>query len=182
MVVGLRHPEHVLGELADDLVAVGGHRDDVGAARADLLDVADQLGEDGPVVGDDHDGRLVVEQRDGAVLHLAGGVGLGRDVADLLELERALEADGEAHAAAEVEEEALVVVPLGDLLDGARAGEELLGELGHLRAARGRAVLSSGSVMEPRAHASRSAMSSRAATWLVCVLVAATPISRPARV
>ena len=42
--------------------------------------------------------------------------------------------------------------------------------------------LSSASLLAPRAHAKRKASSSRAATWAVCVLVAATPISRPARV
>jgi hypothetical protein len=48
------------------------------------------------------------------VLHLAGGVGVGGDVGDLLELERALEADGQADVAAEVEEELAVVDALGD--------------------------------------------------------------------
>ena len=38
-------------------------------------------------------GVRLVEQRDRAVLHLAGGVGVGRDVGDLLQLQRALEAD-----------------------------------------------------------------------------------------
>jgi hypothetical protein len=37
------------------------------------------------------------------VLHLAGGVALGVDVRDLLELERALERDRELRAAAEEE-------------------------------------------------------------------------------
>ena len=42
---------------------------------------------------DDDDRRVLVEQRDRAVLHLAGRVGLGRDVRDLLQLQRALERD-----------------------------------------------------------------------------------------
>src|SRR5450759_448274 len=42
--------------------------------------------------------------------------------------------------------------------------------------------LSSSSALTPRAQARRRVSSSRAATWAVCVLVAATPISRPARV
>ena len=50
-------------------------------------------------------GVRLVEQRDRPVLHLAGRVGVGGDVGDLLELERALERDREPDVAAEVEEE-----------------------------------------------------------------------------
>ena len=59
-------------------------------------------------------GVPLVEQRDRPVLHLARRVGVGRDVGDLLELERALEAHGQADVAAEVEEEAGVLPVLGD--------------------------------------------------------------------
>ena len=41
------------------------------------------------------------------MLHLAGGVGVGGDVGDLLELQRALERDGQPDVAADVEEELL---------------------------------------------------------------------------
>ena len=71
-------------------------------------------------------GRLLVEERDRAVLHLAGRVRLGRDVRDLLQLERALERDRQADVAAEVEEEVRVVVALRDLLDRVVAVEERL--------------------------------------------------------
>src|SRR5207247_4416998 len=54
---------------------------------------------------------------DGSVLHLAGRVGLGRDVRDLLQLERALQTDGQTDVPTEVEEERLVEVTLRDLLD-----------------------------------------------------------------
>src|SRR5207247_5665899 len=64
---------------------------------------------------------------DGSVLHLRGGVALGVDVGDLLELERALERDREAHAAAQVEETAPPGVRLGDgayaRLERQRAGD-----------------------------------------------------------
>ena len=46
---------------------------------------------------DDRETRI--DQRDGAVLHLAGGICLGMQVADLLELKRALIRNGGAHAA-----------------------------------------------------------------------------------
>ena len=64
----------------------------------------------------DH-GSVLVEERDRAVLHLAGGIGVGRDVADLLELQRALEAARHAEVAADVEEELLLAGRLRDLLD-----------------------------------------------------------------
>ena len=44
--------------------------------------------------GDGHGGHLGVDQRNGAVLHLAGRGGLGVQVADLLHLKAALKADG----------------------------------------------------------------------------------------
>ena len=50
---------------------------------------------------------MLVDEGDGAVLHLAGGIALGVDIGDLLELERALEGDGVVDAAAQ-EEEVLV--------------------------------------------------------------------------
>ena len=49
----------------------------------------------------DDDGHVLVDERDGAVLHLPGRIALGVDVRDLFELERALERDREAGAAAQ---------------------------------------------------------------------------------
>jgi hypothetical protein len=69
------------------------------------------------------------------VLHLSGRVGLGRDVGDLLELQRALERDGQADVPSEVEEERCTVMPLGDLLDRMVAVEirgDLPGQCVHL--------------------------------------------------
>ncbi len=48
------------------------------------------------------------DERDGTVLELACGEALGVDVGELLELERALERDGEADVPAEEEDRALV--------------------------------------------------------------------------
>ena len=73
------------------LVALGRDRDHPGVAGAALHDVADQLVVDRRAGRDRDERALGVEQRDRAVLQLAGGVALGVDVADLLELERALE-------------------------------------------------------------------------------------------
>ena len=52
---------------------------------------------------DEDAGRLCVDQRDRAVLHLGGRIALGVDVADLLELQRPFERDREMQVAAEVE-------------------------------------------------------------------------------
>ena len=49
------------------------------------------------------------------MLHLAGRIALGVDVADLLELERALQRDGVVDAAAQEEEIAIVVKALGQV-------------------------------------------------------------------
>jgi hypothetical protein len=46
----------------------------------------------------------LVDERVGPVFHLAGGVSFGVDVGDLLELERALQRNGEVDAAAQEEE------------------------------------------------------------------------------
>src|SRR4051795_7015269 len=66
------------------------------------------------------------------MLHLAGGVRLGRDVGDLFQLERALERNRKPDVTAEVEEERLVVVAFGDLLDRMVSVEELLHLLGEV--------------------------------------------------
>ena len=54
--------------------------------------------------GQHHHRQVLVDQRVGPVLHLAGRIAFGVDVGDLLQLERAFERDGEMHAAAEEEE------------------------------------------------------------------------------
>ena len=101
----------VFYQLSDGLVALDGDGDDAAGAGGDLLNVAEGLLvlEDGGGVGrvlggDDDDGKGLVDEGVGAVLHLSGGVAFGVDVADLLELERALERDGVVDAAAEEEE------------------------------------------------------------------------------
>ena len=74
------------------------------AARLHFLHVADHLLEDRVVRGERHHRHTLVDERDGAVLHLAGGIALGVDVGNLLELQGAFEGDGEIVLAAEEEE------------------------------------------------------------------------------
>ena len=76
--------------------------DHLAAARRRLLQVRRRLLEQRPGRSDrDHRHRRI-DQRDRPVLHLAGGIALGVDVADLLQLQRALQRDREAVAAPEV--------------------------------------------------------------------------------
>ena len=90
-VVRVGHPADVVGEPLDLDVALGRDRDDAGVASATLHDVADDLVVDRRARDDRHERALGIEQRDRSVLELAGRVALGMDVADFLELERALE-------------------------------------------------------------------------------------------
>jgi hypothetical protein len=64
------------------------------AARRDLLHVRHGLFEDAVVRGDDDDRHRLVDQRDRAVLQLAGGIALGVDVGDFLQLQRPFQASG----------------------------------------------------------------------------------------
>ena len=107
-----RHLDAVeeLAAEAREALLVGDHHH-LAAARQHLLDVGAGLLEE-VVARRQHDHRrLLVDERDRPVLHLAGGIALGVDVGDLLELERALERQREAGAAAEIEH----VARLGDL-------------------------------------------------------------------
>ena len=80
----------------------------VSAPRARTSSTLERTLSEHRALGRDADDRgRLVEQCDRAVLHLAGGVGVGRDVGDLLQLQRPLEADRQADVAAEIEEELL---------------------------------------------------------------------------
>ena len=105
-------------------------------AGGDFLDVGeglfvleDGVGVGGVLGGEDDDGEGFVDERVGAVLHLAGGVAFGVDVGNFLELERAFEGDGVVDAAAEEEEVAGVGELFGEglatVVDGAEDVFEL---------------------------------------------------------
>ena len=94
-----------------------GDQHDPSAARRDLLHVRGGLLEQ-RVVGREHDhGDVLVDERDGPVLELARSVALGVDVGDFLELQRALERDGIARPAAEIEHVERLREGLRQLLD-----------------------------------------------------------------
>ncbi len=69
------------------------------------------------------------------MLHLAGSIGLGVDVADLLELERALHGDGHADPSAEEERAVGVLVRLSARLEVVELLEDRLDDIGKLREA-----------------------------------------------
>ena len=127
-------------------------------------------------------GISAVDQRQRAVLELAGRVGLGVDVADLLELERAFERDRVVQAAAEEQRVLLAREVLAP-------GDDLRLEREH-RLHRHRQVaqrlqvraLRASSSRRPRTCASASVSRNRPTSWVVNALVEATPISTPARV
>ena len=79
------------------------------------------------------DWQLFVDERDRSVLHLAGGIALGMDVGDFLELERALERDRIVDAAPEVEEVAALVEAPGDVFGQRLALERLFEQQRQLR-------------------------------------------------
>ena len=70
------------------------NRNHLAVASPDLLDITDHLGVDRIAGGNADHGHLLIDQGDRAMLHLAGGVAFGVDVADLLELEGPLQGDG----------------------------------------------------------------------------------------
>src|SRR5256885_884119 len=90
-LVRVGNPADIVGEALDLHVAFGGNGDYARIAGATLHDIADELVVRRRPRRDRDERTLGVEQRDGPMLQLAGGVALGVDVAHLLELECALE-------------------------------------------------------------------------------------------
>ena len=121
----------MLSEAREPVVALLDDRDDATVARPHFLDVGERLLVDGGAGRHDHDRHRVVDQGDRSVLHLACGVALGVDVADLFELERPLERDRELGAAAEVEERMGSRVFVGDRLVDVELVEDSLHRRGH---------------------------------------------------
>ena len=68
-------------------MALGGQGQHLGAPGLHLHHVAHGLVEQRAIGAQGNDQRALLNEGDGAVLQLAGGVGLGVDIADLLELQ-----------------------------------------------------------------------------------------------
>ena len=90
MKLGWQGNTYAVGDLVDLLVALGGNDDDLGAARLALHKVRHRLVVGGTLGGHGDDREARVDQGNRAMLHLAGSICLGVQIADLLELERSL--------------------------------------------------------------------------------------------
>ena len=113
MDLGDRHDDV---SFAADVVVIGvGDGEDKAMPGFDLLDLADHLVIDTVARGDDDGGHPLIDQGDGAMFHLAGGIAFGVDVADLFEFERPFAGNGVVDAAAQVEEIVIVVELFGQL-------------------------------------------------------------------
>ena len=136
-VVQAHHPHGLVALEAG--VRIGEHVEDT-ATGTDFFHVGFELLQQVVVRCHHYDGHLGIDQRQRAVLELTGGIGLGMDVGDLLELERPLHGDGVL--AATTEEQAVMLVGklfgqgfdlLGQrqaLLDAQRQGLQRLDQLG----------------------------------------------------
>jgi hypothetical protein len=130
--LGVGQPDDVVGVGRHAVVAVGRQDDRAGPAGAHLLDVVHELGLQGVPRRDDDHGRALLDERDRPVLDLAGREPLGRDVGELLELERPLERHRVADVAAEEQHPLLVLELPRELADAVHAGEQLGDEVRHL--------------------------------------------------
>lgn len=124
--------DHVVAVAGVLGVAVRQEQDDLAGAGADFLHVRNGLFQQAALGGDHGDRQVLVDQGDGAVLHLAGRVRLGVDVADLLEFQGALVGGGAVHAAPQEQVVAGRGVLLGDFLDARHAfgGQGFLDQAG----------------------------------------------------
>ena len=131
-----KESDDAVGDLVNFLVALGGNDDNLGTARLALHKVRHGLVVGGALGGHGDDGEARIDQCDGAVLHLAGGICLGVQVANLLELERALVGDGSAHTAAHKQCRLRVLAQQGGLVHGlglrVQNPLDLLGRIGKL--------------------------------------------------
>lgn len=114
-------------------VALVHYGEDLGPARLDLLDIGHRLVKQFLVARERNDETARIDERDGAVLELSGGVRLGVDVGDLLELERGFERDGVVDVAPDEEERAVAAVTFGKIADLRVQVNAALRALGQLR-------------------------------------------------
>ena len=104
---------HIVGPLLDVLIAFGRHNNHwpLRAFTSSMLAMTFSYTE---FFGQRKTDGVRIDERDGAVFHLRGGIALGVDVGDFLELQRAFERDGEVDLARQEQEAVGVAVFLGD--------------------------------------------------------------------
>ena len=82
-----------------------------------LHHVAHGLFKQPPIGAQSHHQCAVLDEGDGSVLEFPGGIGLGVDIGDLLELQRSLQPQGIVHVAADVKHRVVVEVLAGIILN-----------------------------------------------------------------
>ena len=115
--IGHGDEKHVVRLGEHTAVALVHHGEDLGPARLDFFDIRHRLVEQLLVARERNDETARIDERDGAVLELSGGIRLGVDVGDLLELERGFKRDGVVDVAPDEEERAVAAVALGKIAD-----------------------------------------------------------------
>src|SRR5258706_5977789 len=115
MLSGFGYLQQMVAGTGQQLVAVVAEPDENSAPCFYLSDIVKRCLVD-PIVDRDRDNwRFLVDQGDWSVLHLAGGIPFGVNVADLLELERTFQGDWIVDAPSEEQEISTFVVKVGDL-------------------------------------------------------------------
>ncbi len=94
-----------------------GNQQDLAAARDDFLRIRCRFFEQTVIRRNDDNRHVFVNQRDGAVFHLARCVTFGVDIGNFFQLQRAFKCDGIGRAAAEVKHVACLRNLLGHGLD-----------------------------------------------------------------
>ena len=88
--------DDIVGLFLNRFVALVGNCDDGSFARLDFPKIAPALFVKRVVRSEDNRAGFLIDERDRAVLHLGGGITLGVDVGNLLELEGAFEGGGKS--------------------------------------------------------------------------------------
>src|SRR5215203_3881200 len=112
----LGHRQHDAGYPLGGLVAFVGHGYHPGAARDGLLDVGEGFFAQEALAEYGDDGAAFVHEGYWAVLHLAGGVSLGGEVGDLLELQCPFESERERGPAPQEQRAARLLEEAGGLV------------------------------------------------------------------
>ncbi len=122
----VRHREDRVGLLAQLPIPFGHKRNDRRAPGLHFHEVIHRLLVQAVARRQHHHRHVLVDQRDRAVLHLAGRVTLGVDVRNLFELQRPFQRDRVVDPPPQVQKIVLVVVPPGDRDQLCLASQDML--------------------------------------------------------
>src|SRR5450755_2055086 len=103
--VGARNVKDVLGIVADFRASGARDGEHPGAPSARLRQIGQQLWQHALLRRHADHRSITAEHRDRPVLHLAGGIGIGGNVGDLLQLQRALHRHWQSRETSQIQEE-----------------------------------------------------------------------------